>query len=202
MKKIGILGGSFNPVHNAHIKLAVTACEQAGLDEMLIIPTYVTNLKDNSAMVSSEDRFRMCELAVQDISSFYVSDIEIKRQRTTYTCETVEELKRIDPDNEYYLIMGADAYLNLYKWRNYEYILNNAHIIVAPRDDADKDDLLEKSHEYCGFSPLILKEPIFKLSSTMIREMISAGEDVSDFLDSRVIEYINEHNLYKAVKSI
>lgn len=196
MKRIGVLGGSFNPIHNAHVKLAETAFEYAELDEMIIIPTYITNLKDNSFMASAEDRLNMCSLAFSEMDNFYVSDLEVKRCRTSYTYETLEELKTSDSDAEFYLVMGADSYLNLYKWRNYEYILNNAHIIVAPRDDADQQDLIIKSHEYDGLSPLILKDPIFELSSTKIRNMINSGADVSEFLDRRVIEYISEHSLY------
>ena len=195
MKKIGILGGSFNPIHNAHVKLAKAAFDQVKLDEMLIIPTYITNLKDNSFMVSADQRLKMCKLAVMDIDNFYVSDIDIRRKKITYTCDTINELKT-ERDADYYLILGADAYLNLYKWMNYRYILDNAYMIVAPRDGIKSSTLIEKSKEYNGLGSVIMENEIEKLSSTLIRDMIKNGEDAKDYLSPKVYRYIKENGLY------
>lgn len=196
MKKIGILGGSFNPIHKAHVEIALKAIEIAKLDEFIIIPTYITNLKDNSILVSSEDRFNMCKLACQSHKELQVSDIEIKRHNVSYTSDTIKELLNSE-EASYYLVMGADSYVNLSKWHNYEYILNNCTIVICPRGDEDYEGLLELSHTYDGYKPIIMKHSISNMSSTLIRKMIKNNDDISAYLDDKVIEYIKKNNLYK-----
>lgn len=193
-KKIGILGGSFNPIHKDHIELALLALKEAELDEILVIPTFITNLKNNSEMASSNDRLAMCKLASSKYENFKVSDIEIKRGTTTYTSDTLKEL---DKDNDYYLIMGADSYLNIDKWHESQYVLMNAKIIVAPRDDISFDEIENKSKELNSKPPIVLSQAIGDLSSSKIRSMIKNNEDVSDYLDKDVLEYIKENNLYR-----
>ena len=175
MRKTGLFGGTFNPIHNAHVLLAVRSFEAAKLDDMLIIPTYLTNLKDNSILIESEDRINMCRLAFSDMMYYHVSDMEIRRGRMSYTSETLFELNKKNDDVLYHIIMGADSYINLFKWKDYEYILENSVIIVSPRDGISYDDLKEFSKRYKGYDPVIMKKPVMALSSTLIRERISKG---------------------------
>lgn len=196
MKNVGILGGSFNPIHIAHIKLAKLAIKEAKLDEVIIIPTFLTNLKDNSSLVSPEHRLKMCNLAVENENDIYVSDIDIRRNKITYTSDTIYELKQIE-NNNYFLIMGADSYKNLSLWHDYQYIVSNAKIIVARRDDISKSDILDIAKKNSFDIPVILSKPIQDLSSTIIRYNIKNDITVSELLDKKVLEYIKINNLYR-----
>lgn len=196
MKNVGILGGSFNPIHIAHIKLAKLAIKEAKLDEVIIIPTFLTNLKDNSSLVSSQHRLKMCDLAVENENDIYVSDIDIKRNKITYTSDTIYELKQIE-NNNYFLIMGADSYKNLSLWHDYQYIVNSTKIIVARRDDISKSDILDIAKKNNFDLPIILSKPIQNLSSTIIRYNIKKDIPVNELLDKKVLEYIKINNLYR-----
>ena len=193
-----IYGGSFNPVHNDHIRLARSFCEQFCLDRVTLIPTNVTPLKDNAHIVDGAHRYRMCKLAVQDDAGLEVSDIELRRQGMSYTSDTIAQLK--SPGDELFLIVGADMYVTLDRWHNAAYIFDSVTILAAPRGPLDYHSILEKYNEYrerFGCRTLISHEPVGPLSSTDIRARIAAGEDVSGMLDHRVLRYIQENGLYR-----
>ena len=197
--KIAIFGGSFNPIHNAHIKLAQRFIDENCLDEVYFVPTYTTPLKDNSAVISAEHRLYMCKLALKGYDKLLVSDVEIKRKGTSYSCDTIAHFKEQFPDAQLFFIMGADMFMTLESWRNFEYIFDNVTILSAPRDDDDYSDLLNKLCEYKKYSckAHISKEYIEDLSSTMLRDMIKNNLDVSDYMNNAVIEYITQNNLYR-----
>lgn len=193
-----IYGGSFNPIHNDHVKLALQFAEQFELDKVTLIPTNITPLKDNSDIADGLHRYQMCLLATKDYPRLEVSDIELRREGESYTCDTIAALK--NENDSLFLIVGADMYMTLDWWRNFRYIFDNAVILVAPRDELDYDSLKEKSEEYkanYGCRTLISHQVIGELSSTKVREAISSGADVSRMVDSRVWEYIQEHDLYR-----
>lgn len=195
MRNIGILGGSFNPIHKAHIKLALKCIDEAKLDKVLVIPSYVTNLKDNSSMASDKDRLKMCTIACQNHKNLEVSDIELQRKGISYTSDTIRQLKN-DNDN-LFLIIGADQFLSFDKWHEYEYIIKNSTLIVAPRNNDSYFDLLSLSDNYKDSKIIILKDYIDDISSTNIRELLSSNKDVYDFIDDNVYKYICQNNLYK-----
>ena len=197
--KIAIFGGSFNPIHNAHIKLSQRFIDEVKLDLVYFVPTHTTPLKDNKEIISSQQRFEMCEIAVNGYASFRVSDVEIKREGLSYSSDTIAYFKNIHPDDELYFIMGADMFLTLEKWHNFEYIFKNVTILTAPRDGYDYDDLCDvydKYQKYCC-KAYITKEYIEDLSSTMLRNMIREKEDVSEYIDDDVLAYINRNELYR-----
>ena len=197
--KIAIFGGSFNPIHNAHIKLAQRFVNEVKLDKVAFVPTHITPLKNNIAIVLSEHRFNMCELALKDYENFFVSDVEIKREGMSYSSDTIAYFKEQYPNDELFFIMGADMFLTLEKWHEFEYIFNNVTILTAPRDGCDYDDLMEKYNYYKKYncSAYITKEYIEDLSSTFLRERIVSNADVSAYINPNVIIYINEHGLYR-----
>lgn len=197
--KIAIFGGSFNPIHNAHIKLAQRFVNEVKLDKVAFVPTHITPLKNNTAIVLSEHRFNMCELALKDYENFFVSDVEIKREGMSYSSDTIAYFKEQYPNDELFFIMGADMFLTLEKWHEFEYIFNNVTILTAPRDGCDYDDLMEKYNYYKKYncSAYITKEYIEDLSSTFLRERIVSNADVSAYINPNVIIYINEHGLYR-----
>lgn len=193
-----IYGGSFNPIHNDHIKLALQFAEQFELDKVTMIPTFVTPLKDNSKIAAGEHRYQMCLLATEDYPQLEVSDIEIRRKGQSYTSETVAAF--LNEDDRLFLIIGADMYVTLDKWHDAPFIFEHATILVAPRGELDYDSLNEKYLEYresYGCRTLIAHESIGELSATMVREGIASGADVSGMIDPRVLEYIQKHDLYR-----
>lgn len=197
--KIAIFGGSFNPIHNAHIKLAQRFVDEIGLDLVYFVPTHITPLKDNRSIISSQQRLDMCKIALKDNESFLVSDVEIKREGMSYSCDTIAYFKSVHPDDKLYFIMGADMFLTLEKWHNFEYIFENVTILTAPRDGYDYDDLCKVSSDYQKYSckAYITKEYIEDLSSTMLRDMIKENMDISEYIDADVFAYINENNIYR-----
>ena len=193
-----IYGGSFNPIHNDHIKLALRFAEQFELDKVTLIPTNVTPLKDNSHIADGKHRYQMCLLASRDYPQLEVSDIELRRKGESYTSDTIAEL--LDPDDSLYLIVGADMYMTLDQWHEAQYIFDHVTILVAPRDEQDYDSLEEKYlmyREQYGCRTLIAHSAIGELSSTLIREGIASGADVSAMVDPRVLDYIQKNDLYR-----
>ena len=193
-----IYGGSFNPIHNDHVKLALRFAEQFELDRVTLIPTYSTPLKNNSHIIDGEHRFKMCMLAVQDYPVLEVSDIELRRKGESYTSDTIAGL--LNDDDSLYLIVGADMYMTLDQWHEFRYIFDHVTILVAPRGEEDYDALEEKYLDYkekYDCRTLIAHEKIGELSSTMIREGIASGADVSAMVDPRVLDYIQKHDLYR-----
>ncbi|MBE6823859.1 MAG: nicotinate (nicotinamide) nucleotide adenylyltransferase [Ruminococcaceae bacterium] len=197
--KIALFGGSFNPIHNAHIKLAERFFDEVGLDYVYFIPTFITPLKDNSSTISAKQRLDMCNLALKDYISFKVADIEVKREGMSYSCDTIAYFRNMYPDAQLYFIMGADMFFTLEKWNDFKYIFKNVTILTAPRDDDDYTSLCHKLNEYKKYNckAHITKEYIEDLSSTMIRDMISKNIDVSAYLNKNVIEYIKQNDLYR-----
>ena len=113
---VGILGGTFNPVHRKHIELAKAACSQLCLSKVLIIPSGISYFKDGTGVLPGEVRYEMCKLAFGDDPRFVVSDMEIKRPGNSYTCDTLRELISSAPGNTYYYIVGEDTFFSLETW--------------------------------------------------------------------------------------
>ena len=195
--KTAIFGGSFNPIHLDHIKLALSCTEEFDMDKIIFVPTYKTPLKDNSETASAADRLNMCKLSIKGLKSFEVSDIEIERRGFSYTSDTIKAF--VKDYNDLYIIVGADMFMTLDKWHEFEYVFENATIIAYPRNDFDCENLKIKYDEYkkYGCKALISKHRVGNISSTLIREKIKNNQDVSAFLDGDVIKYIKKHNLYR-----
>lgn len=197
--KIAIFGGSFNPIHNAHIKLAKRFVDEISLDKVIFVPTHTTPLKDNSVVIDSQHRLRMCKLALISYKNFEVSDVELKREGISYSSDTIAYYKELYPNDKLYFILGADMFLALEKWHEYEYIFKNVTLLTAPRDDCDFSQLCDKFMEYEKYNckAYISRDYIEDLSSTFLRDMIKENNDVSAYLNKDVIEYIKEYHLYR-----
>lgn len=200
MSKTGIIGGTFNPIHNGHILLAVYCKEKLNLDSVIFIPTYTPPHKSDKELVSETHRLNMCNIAVQSYDDFSVSDIEIKRKGKSYTYETLTSLKEIYPDDTLYFITGADMFLTLEKWKNPEIIFDKAIIAAVPRNSSDSEVL--NSHYQTILKPMgakasILDEPVLSVSSTFIRENIENYDLIKSLIDRNVYEYIVKNNLYR-----
>ena len=191
-----IFGGSFNPIHNDHIRLALDFIEEFSLDGVTLIPTYQTPLKDNSEIADGVHRLNMCRLAAEADPRLSVSDIELRRGGLSYTSDTIAQLMNGD---ELFLIVGADMYVTLDRWHDFRFIFENATILVAPRNEFDYISLTEKYEKYkaYGCRTLISRSPIGPLSSTAVREAVREGRSLEGMVDDKVAEYIQKEGLYR-----
>lgn len=201
MKKVGILGGTFNPVHMAHLLLADSALEMAGLDEILFIPSGCSYLKNADEILPAKDRIHMTGLAIEDNSSFALSTIEVEREGNSYTCETLLELKKLYPDREFYLIVGADNLYAMEEWKEPEVIFQNCEILAAVRGDKKREDLsgkAEKLKEKYGARISLLPIGQMEISSSLIRKRIAEGKSVRYMLPEKVRAYILKNHFYES----
>lgn len=194
--KIGMFGGSFDPAHNGHRKLALFMKEALSLDKLIIIPTSMSPFKTTGS--DSEDRYNICKLAFPE-DFFEVSRIEIERGGKSYTYDTIAEIRKQIPDAELYYIIGSDHLLCFDQWYRYRDILSLVTLCAVSRESAlDEEELSryadEKLRPY-GTVRIIDYEP-FEISSTEIRRMVSAGGDVRAVLPEGVEEYIKARGLY------
>ena len=198
--QIGILGGTFNPIHNTHIAMALAAKEALGLRNVQFMPSGVSYLKDQKEIVSKEHRYKMVQQAIKDYpGQLAVSRIEIDKEGNSYTYETLQRFKEIHPWDDVTFIMGADNLYTMETWVHPELIFKEARIAVTVRGDKEMSDLEEKIADLKSrFDADIVTFPFEKspLSSTEIREKIKAGQDVSDLLPASVYDYIKLHHLY------
>lgn len=200
MKKTGILGGTFNPIHMAHLIIAEIAKEEAGLDEVLFIPSGCSYLKDASDILPAKDRIRMTGLAIEDNPHFALSTIEIDRGGNSYTCDTLEELKSRYPDREFYLILGADNLFTMEDWKDPEVIFRDAKILAAVRGSKKRGDMEEKIAELkekYDADITLLHVSHVDISSSMIREKIAQGRSIRYMLPEKVREYILKNHFYE-----
>lgn len=200
MMKIGIFGGTFNPIHNGHILLSEYCKKQVELDKIILIPSYMPPHKTNYDLVSEKHRFNMCNIACMDLIGYEVSDIEITRKGKSYTCDTLTSLKKTYSDDELYLIVGADMFLTLDQWKNPEIIFAKSKIITIPRDSSDFEVLTHfyvKRLKPMGAEAIILENPVSSISSTFIRNNIENFSFINSFINKNVYEYIVKNNLYR-----
>ncbi len=199
-RRIGIMGGTFNPVHMGHLLLAEWVKGEAGLDEIWLIPSGVSYRKEAQEVAPAEDRLRMAELAIKRNRYFKCLDLEVKRSGYTYSYETMEELTRAYPGDTFYFILGADCLFTLETWKYPERIFQCCKLIAAVRDDASPEAMEEKKKELeQRFSGEILLLPFVRLSlsSTEIRERIRQGKSVRYMVPDSVLTYIEGKRLYK-----
>jgi len=193
--RIGLLGGSFDPVHHAHLSLARAAIKQAGLDEVQFIPAGQP-WQRAKLKASPQDRAAMVRLAIGNEPGFRLNTIEIERQGPTYTVET---LRALPPGPDYYWILGADQLENFCTWSDWETIARMVTLLVALRPQYDLsippalDSLIKAGAARVQFLPF---EPM-ATSATRVREHLAQGQSVADDLAPDVIRYIQTHHLYQ-----
>ncbi|MFC2159331.1 nicotinate-nucleotide adenylyltransferase [Actinomycetota bacterium] len=203
-KKIGIMGGTFNPVHHGHLVTAQEALDQFGLDEVIFIPTGDPPHKIEDLLAHAEDRYLMTVIATSSNSSFFVSRVEIDRKGKSYTIDTVKELRKIfGIDSELYFITGADAILEILTWKNTREIVTLAKFIAATRPGYDLSKIkglkttLFDSEEKADRRIFVMEIPALAISSTNIRQRIKNRRPVNYLVPEGVNNYILKHGLYK-----
>lgn len=200
MRRIGIMGGTFNPIHIGHLMLAEWAKSEAALDEIWLIPSGISYMKANQYVAPAEDRLRMTELAAKENIHFTALDLEIKRDGYTYSCETLEELAAACPEDKLYFILGADCLYTIENWKCPERIFQCCRLIAAVRNDASLEEMEEKKQELeQRFGGEIMLLPFVRtaISSTEIRERIRQGKSVRYMVTDSVLSYIEEKGLYR-----
>lgn len=199
---IGILGGSFDPIHNGHIHMAVSAYQAFALDEVWLIPAGHSPNKEEAQMTAAIDRFRMCEIAAQSDVHLSASRIEIDAPEVSYTYRTLEKLTEQYPQNHFFFIMGGDSLDYFDQWRRPERICALATILVIPRDQFDTA-ALEETIARIGarFASDIRIVPCsqYMLSSTEIRKAFSEGREQASDLPPGVLAYIRQRHLYSSI---
>ena len=206
MKKTGILGGTFDPIHLAHERIGHAAQEMLGLDEVMVIPTGNSYFKPlNGNVTSAKHRLEMVRLSIQNDPLFTCSDIEIRRQGYTFTSDTLLELTRAYPDVKWYFILGADSLAGMKTWFAPEVICRHAELILATREDQCDHAQLQADIQYMKdrYSAVIhvLPLPDMPVSSSQIRQEIYDGMLPHPMLEPAVNRYIAEHGLYGKQKS-
>lgn len=197
--KLGILGGTFNPIHIGHLLLAEAAFDEAGLDGIMFLPSGQSYMKDKDEILDAAERLKITELAVKDNPSFFVSDMEIKREGNTYTYETLTTIKTVHPATELYFIMGADCLFSIEKWRHPEKIFDSCTLIAAVRDDVNSEELQEQAgclQEKYGAKIMLLPFLKTEISSTAIRERIRSNKSVRYMVPDAVKDYLAEKKFY------
>lgn len=195
--KIGIYGGSFNPVHNGHIHLALTAAKELELDKVYLVPSGISPHRSSAEYASGDDRLEMLRLASEPYEKLGVCDFEIRREGKSYTICTVEEFRRRFPDDELFLLVGSDMLMCFDSWNRFEDILREVTLVVVSRKDGDADALRQKADELRKFGKILVSgsHPV-EISSTEIRKNFSKNEKFSCYLDENVVQYIRSKNLY------
>jgi len=196
--KTGILGGTFNPIHNGHLYMAFEAKETLELDRIIFVPNYIPPHKEASDR-NPEDVLKMLELALEEYDDFIISTFELEKKGLSYTYETLEYFTKIYPHDEFYFIIGEDSYVNFSLWKNPEKIISFAKLVVFQRHGFD----LKESHatkavlENQNSKPVVLDSMILEISSSDIRNRVVRNKQISYLVPAKVRDYIYEHGLYK-----
>lgn len=189
-KRIGILGGSFNPVHIGHIMLASYLAQFTDLDEVWLMLSPANPLKSDAEMASDSDRLSMLKSACRDYPYIYPCDIELSMPRPSYTINSLDRLAQLHPDKDFRLIIGSDNWLIFDRWRDAKKLIERFKPIIYPRPQFD----VEASSLPDGVT--LVNAPQIEISSTFIRRGISSGHDMAAFLHPAVYEHIKLSGLY------
>ncbi len=190
--KIGLFFGSFNPVHNGHLMLANYIVEYTDLDSVWFVVSPQNPFKDKKSLLNDHHRRDMLEMAVKDDERFEVCDIEFYMPKPSYTIDTLVRLSERHPNTDFYLICGMDNMESFKKWKNYQVILDNYHILVYPRKNYDGGELL--SHK----SVQVIDAPEIEISSTFIRKAVAEKKDVRYFMPEKSYKYMIDMNFYRS----
>lgn len=187
--KIGIFGGTFDPIHLAHLIIAQTTIDELHLDKVIFIPAKISPLKINTPpLFSDTQRLEMIKLATQDNNKFEVSDFEIISTEISYTYITIQHFHQKYLNDSLFLIIGEDSFMEFNKWKNYQEILDKTQIVVYPRKS--KNIIIPEYLNNFKDKIIILNAPIIEISSTLIREKIHQKKEIRYFLHPTTYNYI------------
>ncbi len=194
MSKIGILGGTFDPIHIGHLITALSVKEIRNLDKILFIPAYISPHKLNVKSVSPEHRLKMVQLAIEDVPYFECSTIEIESSSVSYTVDTIKRLKQQYENLE--LVIGYDNIVDFNTWKDPDEILDLVKLVVMKRELSKEPEIMDKYYN----SAIFVQTPTIEISSSEIRERILKGLTIDFLVPLKVKNYIYKHKLYKEDK--
>ena len=198
--RLGIYGGTFSPPHNGHVNSAKDFVREMKLDKLLIIPDNLPPHKEFAGGATTDDRLEMSRLAFLGLDKCEISELEIRRGGRSYTYQTLEELASTECD--LYFLCGTDMFTTLEHWYRPDIICSLATIVLAKRD-SDNDEEIERANKTLktkfGANTIVLTHTPKVLSSSLVREKIANGEDVSSLVPPSVLDYINQNGLYKKI---
>lgn len=198
-KKIGIMGGTFNPIHNGHLLLAEHARQELLLDEIWFLPSGTSYMKPQDAILSADKRLFMVQMAVADNPFFKVCDIETKKDGNTYTWETMETLRREYTSCEFTFLMGADSLFQIEKWKKPESIFASCRVGAAVRDGMDSNACKKQSKrlkEMFGADIRVLHAPRVDISSTDIRRRCMDGKSIRYLVPETLRAWMEREKVY------
>ena len=199
-KGLGIMGGTFDPIHIGHLQIACAVSQRLGPEQVMFIPAYIPPHKLGMDFAPAEDRYAMTELAIASYEGFIVSDMEMKRSGVSYTIDTVRQQAKEHPEEQLYFIIGADSVAQLHTWHNIQELLELAIFVAAGRPGYD--GVMEEAESHLGAIArkriMLLDTPEYDVSSTEIRSRIKAGQPLTGLVTTEVEKYIYEHGLYGA----
>ncbi|GAJ99075.1 LOW QUALITY PROTEIN: nicotinate-nucleotide adenylyltransferase [Geomicrobium sp. JCM 19055] len=191
-RKVGILGGTFDPPHYGHLVLAEQVLDQTQVNEIWFMPTNVPPHKKNEGMATKEQRLKMAELAIKDQERFFCEDVEFERSGPSYTIDTIAKLQRAYPDDTFFFIIGGDMVNQLEDWYKIEQLKKLVTFIVAERPN---DPLSHKQKMNPAF--IYVSIPQLDLSSSTIRERVKLNQSIRYLLPENVRVFVKEHGLYE-----
>ena len=199
--RLGIFGGAFDPVHNGHLLLAEQCCEQCQLDEVWFVPTKIPPHKDADSLSPDEDRVEMLKLATAGRSEFVVSEIELKREEVSWTVDTLRQLHDERPDDELFLLIGADSLRDFPNWKEPEAIAELASVIAVNRGEASIDELTAGLSPKLSDSVQLVTMPGISISATDLRQRVSEGKSIRYLVPRSVEEFIQSRALFRSSAS-
>ena len=191
MRRIGIFGGSFNPIHNGHAIIASYIMQHGGLDQLWLMVSPQNPLKQPHEMAGELHRLRMTEMVSHRIDGVETSAFEFSMPRPSYTIDTLHALQDKFPDDEFWLVIGADNWAVWDRWRSHDEIIQQFHVLIYPRlgyEVSIPDTLTNRVR--------VVNAPIIELSSTTVRELLSHGQSIAFYVPADVEQYIIKHQLY------
>ncbi len=192
--RTGVFGGTFNPLHNAHLLVAHTALRQFALSQVLFVPSGIPPHKEIEDGVSKEDRYVMVSRGIAPYPRLVVSRIEIDREGPSYTIHTIRALREVHPEGICFIV-GADLLLQIETWREPDALLESVPFLIAPRNRTPAERFREPPFNRATLRFLEMR-PV-NLSSTQVRERVRRGEPIEQDVPRAVVEYIHAHHLYR-----
>ena len=186
-KQVGILGGNFNPVHNAHLIVADQVRQQLGLDQVLLMPEYQPPHVDKKETIPEHHRLKMLELAIEGIDGLVIETIELERKGISYTYDTMKILTEQHPDTDYYFIIGADMVDYLPKWYRIDELVDMVQFVGVQRP---------RYKAGTSYPVIWVDVPLMDISSSMVRDFIAQGRKPNFLLPQSVLDYIEKEGLY------
>ncbi len=198
-ERVGVFGGTFDPIHDGHLVAANEAAWELGLNRVLFLPTGNPPHKQDEPVTSAEDRLAMVQLAIADNPRFELCTIELERSGLSYTVDTLRELRKREPGIDPYFIIGMDSLVDLHNWHDPGGILKLAHLVAVHRAGWDVVDLEKLDRDVPGAAARvsILRIPGLDIASSDLRDRIVAGRPVRYLIPKMVIAYIEERRLFR-----